>query len=296
MFWHIRTFPPLTKTTSPVYLSMILWCILLFIQSNQGIIIVDNVWFYEGQLKTRVINTGTLVDIIGRVDDRVRIRVDDIVGELSSGVLIDLDEEVGQDRLFIFARGYYDQLEYDKAILLFEVFIEKFPWSEYFAEALYYYGMAKEELAATVGRPDTLSGFLFNERYNIWYYSGEAYMDILEDFSETAYAPKAAYRLLHILRMNNLPWRDSVELITEELHMWEEFVTKYKTSDEYVVAMLELGYLYRVLFEITDNADYRLNAVKIFQQVMDKYPNSSSSAQAKVHLFELAKGQNIYKY
>ncbi|MGB3341995.1 MAG: hypothetical protein WBB37_11000 [bacterium] len=275
---------------------MAVFLLLLLGVLNQGIVIVDNVWFYEGGLKTRVINTGTLVDIIGRVDDRVRIRVDDVVGELSSGVLIDLDDEVAQDRLFIFARGYYDQSEYDKAILLFEVFIENFPWSEYLAEALYYYGMAKEELAATVGRPDTLSGFLFNERYNIWYYSGEAYMDILEDFGETTYAPKAAYRLLHILRMNNLPWHDSVELIAEELTMWEEFVTKYKTSDEYVVAMLELGYLCRVLYEITDNTDYRRKATKIFQQVMDEYPNSSSSAQAKVHLYELVKGQNIYKY
>jgi outer membrane protein assembly factor BamD (BamD/ComL family) len=275
---------------------MILWCVLLFIQSNQGIIIVDNVWFYEGELKSRVINTGTLVDVIDYVDDRIKIKIDDVVGELSSGVLIDFNEEVAQDRLFIFARGYYDQAEYDKAILLFEAFIDNFPWSEYRAEALYYYGMAKEELVVRVVRPDTLSGFLFNERYNIWYYSGEAYIDILEDFSESAYAPKAAYRLLHIFRMSNLPWRDSVELITEELTMWQEFVTKYKTSDEYSVAMLELGYLYRVLYEITEDADYRRRATEIFQKVIDQYPDSNFSAQARVHLFELAKGQNIYKY
>lgn len=275
---------------------MTMFFLLLLGALNQGIIIVDNVWFYEGELKARVINTGTCVDIIGRVDDRVRIRVDGIVGELSSGVLIDFDEEVAEDRLFIFARGYYDQAEFSKAIVLFESFFENFPWSEYIAEALYYYGMAKEELAATAGRPDTLPGFLFNERYNIWYYSGETYMNILEDFSETAYAPKAAYRLLHILRINNLPWHDSVQLISEELAMWEEFVTKYETSDEYVVAMLELGYLYRVLYEITADEKYRRSATKIFQQVIDEYPNSNSSAQARVHLYELATGQNIYKY
>ena len=275
---------------------MIFLSVILFVQTNQGIIIVDNVWFYEGELQTRVINTGTYVDIIGRIGDRVKIRVDDVSGELSSGVLIDLDEEIAQDRLFIFARGYYDQAEYDKAILLFEAFIEKFPWSEYFAEALYYYGMSMEEQVISISRPDTLSGFLFNERYNIWYYSGTAYMDILEHFNESSYAPKAAYRLLHILRMSNLPWRDSVPMITEELQMWEEFVAKYKTSDEYVAAMLELGYLYRVLYEITNDASYRRDASQIFQQVIDEHPNSSSSAQAKVHLYELAKGQNIYKY
>lgn len=275
---------------------MILLSILLLAQVSQGIIIVDNVWFYEGDLQTRVINTGTLVEIIGCIDDRVRIRVDDITGELSSGVLIDLNEEVAQDRLFIFARGYYDQAEYDKAILLFEAFVEKFPWSEYLAEALYYYGMSMEEQVTSISRPDTLSGFLFNDRYNIWYYSGTAYMDILEHFNESPYAPKAAYRLLHILRMSNLPWQDSIPLISEELKMWEEFVAKYETSDEYVAAMLELGYLYRVLFEITNDTSYRRSAKKIFQQIMDEYPDSSSSAQAKVHLYELSKGQHIYKY
>lgn len=272
-----------------------LW-VLLSIIANQGVVIVDNVLFYEGDLKTRVINTGDIIEIIGHIDGRVRIRVDSIVGELSSGVLIDFDGEVAEDRLFMFARGYYDQGEFDKASILFETFIDYFKWSEYLAEALYYYGMSKEELAVKIGHADTLGGFLYNERYNIWYYSGDAYMEILEDFSDTKFAPKASHRLLHILRMNNLPWHDSVPLITEELKMWEEFVTKYNTSDEYVVAMLELGYLYRVLYEITENARFRKNAAQIFQRVMEEKPNSSSSAQAKVHLYELKKGENIYKY
>ena len=88
---------------------MILLSVLLFIIANQGVVIVDNVWFYEGDLKTRIINTGDIIEIIGHIDGRVRIRVDNVAGELSSGVLIDLDGEVAEDRLFIFARGYYDQ-------------------------------------------------------------------------------------------------------------------------------------------------------------------------------------------
>jgi outer membrane protein assembly factor BamD (BamD/ComL family) len=275
---------------------MILLSVLVIIQASQGIVITDNVWFYEGELKSRVINTGTLVDIIGSNDEYLKIKVDGVTGEVASGVLIDFSEEVAQERLLIFARGYYDEAEYEKSVLLFKAFIDEFSWSSYLAEALYYYGMASEELAMKVGRPDTLNGFLFNDRYNIWYYSGDAYMDILENFSTGAYAPKAAYRLLHILRMSNLPWRDSVELVIEELDMWEEFVARYKMSDEYIVAMLELGYLYRVLYEITDDGDYRRCAADIFQQIMAQYPNTFSSAQAKVHLYELAKGQNIYKY
>ncbi len=272
-----------------------LW-VLLFIIANQGVVIVDNVWFYEGDLKTRVINTGDIIEIIGHLDSRVKVRIDGVVGELSSGVLIDFDEEVAEDRLFIFARGYYDQGEFEKAAVLFETFIDYFKWSEYLAEALYYYGMSKEELATKVSRADTLTGFLFNERYNIWYYSGDAYIEILEDFSETKFASKASYRLLHILRMNNLPWNDSVPLILEELKMWEEFAANCETSDEYVPALLELGYLYRVLYEITEDIKYRKSATQIFQRVMEEQPNSSSSAQAKVHLYELKKGENIYKY
>lgn len=272
-----------------------LW-VLVFILANQGVVIVDNVWFYEGDLKTRVINTGDIIDIIGHLDGRVKVRIDGVVGELSSGVLIDFDEEVAEDRLFIFARGYYDQGEFEKAAVLFEIFIDYFKWSEHLAEVLYYYGMSKEELATKISRADTLGGFLFNERYNIWYYSGDSYVEILEDFGETKFASKASYRLLHILRMNNLPWNDSVPLILEELKMWEEFAANYETSDEYVPALLELGYLYRVLYEITEDIKYRKSATQIFQRVMEKQPNSSSSAQAKVHLYELKKGENIYKY
>lgn len=275
---------------------MILLSVLLFVIASQGVVIVDNVWFYEGDLKTRVINTGDIIEIIGHIDGRARIRVDSVVGELSSGVLIDLDGEVAEDRLFIFARGYYDQGEFDKASILFETFIDFFKWSEYLAEALYYYGMSKEELAVKIGHADTLGGFLYNERYNIWYYAGDAYMDILEDFGETRFAPKASYRLLHILRMNNLPWHDSVPLILEETRMWEEFTENYASCEEHIPALLELGYLYRVLYEITENATFRKNAAQIFQRVMEEKPNSSSSAQARVHLYELKKGENIYKY
>ena len=78
--------------------------------------------------------------------------------------------------------------------------------------------------------------------------------------------------------------------------MWEEFAANYETSDEYIPALLELGYLYRVLYEITEDIKYRKSATQIFQRVMEEEPNSSSSAQAKVHLYELKKGENIYKY
>ncbi|GAI66244.1 unnamed protein product, partial [marine sediment metagenome] len=62
--------------------------------------------------------------------------------------------------------------------------------------------------------------------------------------------------------------------------MWQDFAVKYKNTDEYVLALLEIGYLNRVLFEITEDSDYRTDAVKVFQEILDKYPNSVNSAQS----------------
>ncbi len=96
--------------------------------------------------------------------------------------------------------------------------------------------------------------------------------------------------------MRNLPWNDSVQLIQEELRMWQDFDSKYKNTDEYVLVLLEIGYLNRVLFEITEDLDYRTDAVKIFQEIFDTYPNSIYSAQSRLNLHEIKNGKKIYKY
>ena len=85
-------------------------------------------------------------------------------------------------------------------------------------------------------------------------------------------------------------------MIQEELKMWQDFAVKYKNTGEYVLALLEIGYLNRVLFEITEDSDYRTDAVKVFQEILDKYPNSVNSAQSKVNLHEIENRKKIYKY
>ena len=121
-------------------------------------------------------------------------------------------------------------------------------------------------------------------------------MQLLETFPECDFAPKSAYRLFTILRLRNLPWRDSTELIIGELDMWKDFVVRYSESEESILAFLEIGYLNRVLYEITGDSDYKIEAARIFQDIREQYPDTRFSAHADVHLHELANGEYIYKY
>ena len=159
---------------------------------------------------------------------------------------------------------------------------------------MYYCGLSYEEIARKFDASDTLKGVILNERSNQWYYSGDVYKTILEKFSKSTYASKSAYHLIKIFRIKNLPWKDSVQLIQRELKMWQEFISKYKTSEEYVLALLEIGYLNRVLFQITKDLIYKKDAIKVFQKIIDKYPNTVHSAQAEVHLYEIEKGEIIF--
>ncbi len=125
---------------------MITFLVFLLCLSDSGVVIVDGVLFYEGDLKSSVLNAGDIVETIEQKDDMVRIRYNNKVGLVNKGVLIDFREQIAEERLFVFARGYFNQAEYRKAAKLFDVFINNFDQSQYLTEALYYYGMSNEEL------------------------------------------------------------------------------------------------------------------------------------------------------
>lgn len=273
------------------------WFIILYvISATPAVVIVDNVLFYDGRDTLRIINTGDKVEILDQEDDFVKVRLETATGSLHRGVLVNLKDDLAEERLFVFARGYFDQGEYIPAVRLFHVMYTTFSSSPYIPEVMYYYGRCYEELAERYDSRDSVPGYFFNEHYQRWYYAGDLYALLLERYPDSNFAPKAAYRLLTILRMHNVPWKDSYSVILEELDLWLEFATKYEDTDEYVLALLEIGYLNRVLYEITEDSDYKRDAVDIFNKIIDVYPESIHVAQAKVNLRELADGEYIYKY
>lgn len=288
-----------------IYCAMVMALILLLCVSNDGVIIVDNVWFYGDDHKTRVLNTGDIVQIYDREDDMLKVKYDNAIAKIHEGVLIDLSDEIAEDKLFLFSCGYFDEKEYKKSALLFNIFIKNFNKSKYLDAALYYCGLAYEEAARQFGKSDSLQleidqglsqhCFIYNKKNNQWNYDGSMYQMILEKYPKSIFASKATYRLLNIFRMKNQPWDDSTQKILNELKMWQEFSEKYQNSEEYVLAMLEIGYLNRVLFEITKGLIYKNNACNVFQEVVKKYPDTIHSAQARVNLYELEKGEYIYK-
>ena len=264
----------LTRLLDFIYLSMQVLLIFLLFSQDVGVIVVDNVWFYGDDQKMISLGTGTVVEIIEYEDDLVKVSFEERIGKIHKGVLIDLRSAIAEQKLFVFARGYFDDGAYSKAASLLELFITFFEKSQHLAEVLYYYGLSNEQIAKGLTPADSLPGFIFNGNYNTWHYSGEAYERVLEEFPENIYASRAAYRLLNVTRAKNLPWRDSLRLIQGELEMWHEFISKYNDTEEYVLALLEVGYLNRVLFEITENSDYKRDAVKVFQEIFDKYPKN----------------------
>lgn len=275
---------------------MAIFLMVFLVVFEPGVVIVDNVWFYEGDLKTSVLNTGDIVGILERGDTYFRVSHDTAIGEIHKGVLIDIANEVALEKLFIFAQGYFEEGEYKKAAVLFDIFVRHFNESEYLAEVLYYQGLANEKLAKIYSQSDTIPGFVLHNHFKVWYYGGETYAIVLERFPESVYAPKAAFRLIALFRTKNEPWFDCVEPIQEELMMWQDFISKFGNSGEYIKALVEIGYLNRVLFEITKNINYKQDAIEVFQKIIESSQNSVYSAQAKVHLHEITVGEYIYKY
>jgi tetratricopeptide (TPR) repeat protein len=273
-------------------------CILLSVcLFSRGVVITDNVWFYSTENHSSTIFcTGDTVKILASDGDLMVVEYNGLKGKIHKGVLIDLEDEIARDQLFVYARGYFDNGEYEHAITLFDLFNAEFPHSDYYPEALYYTGLAHEEIAKIPSWADTVAGLVYNDRYNIWYYPGDTYMAVLERFPDCEYASKAAYRLINIYRMSILPWGDSAEPVFDEIGMWEEFIDRFQDSEEYVPALLEMGYLYRVLFEITGDSDYKVEAATIFQLILDECTYTIYAAQARVNLFELAHEEKIYKY
>jgi outer membrane protein assembly factor BamD (BamD/ComL family) len=265
----------------------------LMISSNPGVVIVDNVLFYGDDSKMRILNTGDMVDITEDVTERYKVRYDTVFGEFDKNVLVDLNSEIGEHELFVFARGYFDDGEYEKAARLLEIFTSYFDASNYLAEAMYYLGQSFEAIAS---RNDSLAGIERNESLHQNYYSGDIYRVVVIEFPDSPYASKAQYRLINIYRIKHLPWHDSVQVIEQELAMWHEFCEKYPDTDEHVMALSEMGYLNRVLYEITKSDELREAASAIFEGIIMEYPNSVYAAYAIVHLHELAVGEQIYKY
>jgi len=270
--------------------------ILLFMLSiNPGVIIIDNVWFYGDDHKMRILNTGDMVDILEDFGERYRVGFDTTTGKLEKNVLVDVNTEIGEHELFVFARGYFDEGGYEKASRLLNIFTRYFDGSHYLAEALYYLAQSFEALI-DIDSNDSITGTAHNETIDRNYYNGDIYRIIVRDFPDSPFASKAQYRLINIFRIEHLPWRDSIEIIQEELTMWEDFCVMYGAPEEHVLGLSEIGYLNRVLYEITENADYHDTALLTFRAIVAEYPNTIYAAYAKVNLYELTSDKKIYKY
>ncbi len=273
-----------------------LYLLLSILSTRPAVVIVDNVWFYGNNHKTKILNTGDTVKVIKKSGDFIKVEFNNATGQLSPGVLIDLKGPIGEEELLIFARGYFDEADYPKAVRLFNLFINHFPKSNYLDMALYYAGLAYIRWAEKLKETDTIPGLKFNPRTKRWYYPGDAFMRLITEFPESPYTPKAEYQLIKLYRQISQPWSDFLLPIQHELRMWQNFIKKYPDAEEYILALMELGYLNRVLFEITGKNTYRSSAIQIFNEVMRLSSGSIYEVQARINLYEIEHNRNIYKY
>ncbi len=272
---------------------LVLW---LLVAASNGVVITDNVWVYGEDHAMHALHTGDVVVIASYEDNMLNIEYENARYRVLRDVLIDFDSEIAPEKLFVFARGYFDERESRKAARLFDVFTTYFETSVYYVEALYYSGLAYEEIARTCAVRDTLPEMVYSEYLRQWIYSGKAYATLIEHLPENVFTPKARYRLLLTHRMIRLPWQDSVAVIKTERSQWLEFAARYQHTDEYVMALLEAAYLSRILFEITGSADHENAAVDLYRRIVSEFPETVAAAQAILYIFEIENGENIYKY
>lgn len=275
---------------------MHLFLLYLIMSAHNGVVITDNVWVYGEDHAMHALQTGDVVVIASYDGNMVNIEYENARYRVLRDILIDFDSEIASDKLFVFARGYFDEREFRKAARLFDVFTTHFDTSVYNAEALYYSGLAYEEIARTCSIRDTLPEMVYSEYLRQWIYSGRAYATLIEHLSENIFTPKAQYRLLQIQRMIRLPWQDSVTVIEAERLQWLEFAAQYQHTDEHVMALLEAAYLSRILFEITGSASHKSAAVDLYRRIVSEFPETAAAAQARLYMFEIENGENIYKY
>jgi hypothetical protein len=88
--------------------------------ASTGIIITDNVLFYEGDLKITALMTGDTVAVTMKNTDTVFVECNNKAGTLLQGVLIDLADTIAEEQLFMFARGYHDEQAFPQAMRLFQ--------------------------------------------------------------------------------------------------------------------------------------------------------------------------------
>lgn len=263
---------------------------------SHGAIITDNVWVYGEDHAIHVLQTGDVVTITSYDSAMVQIEYENAPYRVLKDVLIDFDSEIGAEKLFVFARGYFDEREFRKAARLFDVFTTHFDTTVYYAEALYYCGLAYEEIARTCSMRDTVPEMVYNEYLKQWVYTGKAYATLTEQLPESFYTPKAQYRLLCIQRMRHLPWQDSAVAIETERSQWLEFAARYPHTDEYVLALLEAAYLSRVLYEMSGRTDDKNTAVRLYNLILSEFPETVAAAQARLYIFEIENEEHIYKY
>jgi hypothetical protein len=266
------------------------------IAMSTGVVITDNVWVYGEDHAMHALQTGDVVAITSYDSTMVNIECEKAQYRVLRDILIDFDLEIAPEKLLVFAHGYFDEREFRKAARLFSVFTKHFDTSVYYAEALYYHGLASQEIARTCSISDTVPDMVYSEYLRQWIYSGTSYATLIEQLPENVFTPKARYRLLLIQRMIRLPWQDSVAVIDAERSQWLAFAALYEHTDEYVMALLEAAYLSRVLFEITGSTDDGNAAINLYNRIMIEFPETLAAAQARLYIFEIRHGENIYKY
>lgn len=273
----------------------LLVCAYLF-SASTGIIITDNVLYYEGDLTIIAFSVGDTVTITRKNADTIFVARRGKAGTLLQGVLIDLGDEIAEEQLLVFARGYYDEQALPQALRLFVHFLHFFPGSAYRPEALYYTGLTFDGLARQGTEYDTLPGIALNERTGQYYYAGTAFKQVLEQYPSSRYAGSAAYCLALCLRQASEPWDGSPEKVKKDLDRLQGVLDTHAEFEERAAVLEEIGYDHRVLYELTGDVSYRDKARAVFEAVIDGYPGTAHEASARVHVYEIENGIPIYLY
>lgn len=286
------------------------------------------------------VHCADLVTVVGPRERRqVRVRAGDVVGWVHTSGLVELSAQ-GADARLLFAAYEKEQPshwsqepDHLAALALYSRHMEFFPRSDYAALALYRFGQMGDRLAVEATReaerkltreqksPDaSCVAWEGLEKYAKWglgldysrlgghyFYGGAAYRRVVEEHPESEWADDAAFRLLKLVRQRVGEWEGWPDEPLKELDLWREFIEKYPRGGLKPLALLEMVYINRALYEIYshprgDFADpekasrHLEEARKLCQGIQREFARTIYAAQAEKNLAELAEGRHVYLF
>jgi len=142
--------------------------------------------------------------------------------------------------------------------------------------------------------------FEYSHLGQIYYYKGDSYRKIVQNYRHTKWACPASFKLLIIEKMGGAGWEGDVEGPKKEILELERLLKECTQPEIKSEILLKIAKNYLYVMECYDdnrsqffNPDkaqlYKQKAEEIIKRITEEYPNSEEAKKVKYELYRLKK-------